>query len=162
MFNSICTLSESNISYFLGIFLLIYSVLGVNISIMGVNLPKIDSARKVISLSLIGIAMIFVSFANDNGIIELPHFLNKKQSIHIEKPMYGEYRVDNCITFGNDCGTIAAIKYCNDVERFQATSVNFDIDLNIGKDGTKTINLGNNNICSQDFCAGFKYITCNK
>ena len=73
------------------------------------------------------------------------------------QPLYGDNRLDWCLTWGADCGKPAAVAFCNrrrftDVVVFRAEKV--------GKSAPTRL-IGDNRVCSgQDFCTAFAYITC--
>ncbi len=68
------------------------------------------------------------------------------------------YRVDWCLTWARGCGKNAADKYCS-LMKPGAFALDFKTDSNIGAThATRT--LGDNKICGEAFCDGFKSIAC--
>jgi hypothetical protein len=77
------------------------------------------------------------------------------------KPRIGSYRLDWCLTWGNDCGKPAADKFCN--SKNFGTAKSYSIDENIGSKSNPTKTVGGDAaICDEDFCDGFKSIQCNR
>jgi hypothetical protein len=76
-----------------------------------------------------------------------------------KKPKTGGYRLDWCYKFGAKCGDYAADKYCQ--TRGFDGQVDNEIDEDIGE-FTETKVLGTGQICDEDICDGFKYITCER
>jgi putative transposase len=76
-------------------------------------------------------------------------------------PMYRGERLDIRFTYANDCGLRAATRWCR-VERKFREAVDFDVDSNIGARGIKTKTIGGDQICSGDWCTGYKQIVCKR
>ncbi len=71
----------------------------------------------------------------------------------------GGYRLDWCRRWGQNCGRGAANEYCR--RRGYAHASSFTQDPNIGLHSpTRIITSGQ--ICSQNFCDGFRHITCRR
>jgi len=72
-------------------------------------------------------------------------------------PMVNGYRVDICYNWGRNCGQIAANQFCQ-IQGYQR-AIGFEQDADIGA-RTPTLVVGDNKLCSQNFCDGFKHIDC--
>jgi hypothetical protein len=75
-------------------------------------------------------------------------------------PMYRGERLDLCYTLTNDCGARAAERWCRAEKNFSA-EVDFEAE-NVGARGIKTKTIGGDEVCSRNYCGGFKSITCRK
>ena len=74
-----------------------------------------------------------------------------------KKPKVGGYRLDWCYKWATECGQKAADKYCQ-LKEFEGAS-DFKKASDIG-DATPTKVLKTGQICDDESCDGFKYITC--
>jgi hypothetical protein len=74
-----------------------------------------------------------------------------------ENPRWFDYRLDWCLNWGTDCGQPAADNFCK--RRRWTGALDFAVAPNIGA-SDPTMVSGNNQVCDQSGCAGFKYITC--
>ena len=77
----------------------------------------------------------------------------------IDKPRYGDYRLDWCRYWARDCGKPAADEFCR--RHGFSESASFAQDLRIGKNDPTTV-IGSGQICHQRTCNGFATITCRK
>jgi hypothetical protein len=76
-----------------------------------------------------------------------------------DRPTYRGDRLDWCLNWGKGCGREAANAYCRSKGFEKAT--NFSQASNIGaRRATRLIGTGA--VCDQDFCDGFRRITCFK
>jgi hypothetical protein len=78
-----------------------------------------------------------------------------------KEPRWGEnrYRLDWCFKWGSECGKAAADNFCK--RQILTGAREFEIDPNIGASGPTVVSGTNpNQVCSQSYCAGFKYIIC--
>ena len=69
------------------------------------------------------------------------------------EPCYNGYRLDNCLNFGTNCEKPAADKFCKEKGFTKATSWKRE-------KARPTYIIGDRSLCDEDFCVGFKYITC--
>jgi hypothetical protein len=127
-------------------------------------------AIAVLALALIGGAIYLWkgrhgSPPDDNGPTEAPTQPTGRPTLRPLYPLYlkpkiGSYRVDWCLTYGNNCGKPAADAFCKSKNHGSARS--FSFDENIGNTGpTKTVG-SDAAICNQAMCDGFKSIQCNR
>ena len=74
-------------------------------------------------------------------------------------PRHNGYRLDVCRTWGQGCGQAAADAFCriNGYER----AISFEIDPKIGA-VSPTMTLGDQRVCDQPQCDGFRWITCTR
>lgn len=74
-----------------------------------------------------------------------------------ETPELAGYRVDICRVWGNECGQPAGDEFCRrqGFERADMSTVEHDIGA-----VTPTRTLGDGKVCDQNFCDGFRAITC--
>lgn len=77
-----------------------------------------------------------------------------KTKIFVEPMFHGKKRVAWCLTWASNCGFPAAAAFCRWRGYFYA--VDWLLDHNIGK--TKLI--GEDRVCEDWYCDGFKYIQC--
>jgi hypothetical protein len=76
-----------------------------------------------------------------------------------KKPKSGQFRVDWCYKWGVQCGETAAKRYCKSKGYDDATD--FAISKDIGDEfPTKVLSSGQ--ICDDETCDGFKFITCER
>ncbi len=75
------------------------------------------------------------------------------------RPMINGYRLDWCRVWAADCGQGAADAFCKNNGYWRAIS--FEIDDDIGL-GDPTYVIGTGQICSEQFCDGFKVISCER
>ncbi|MEE8223516.1 MAG: hypothetical protein V3S59_04360 [Alphaproteobacteria bacterium] len=74
-------------------------------------------------------------------------------------PVHEIYRLNYCLKWGKDCGQPAAKAWC-ETQGFRHAS-DWKVDENIGS-FFPTIVMGDNRVCSQFVCDGFREITCAK
>lgn len=74
-------------------------------------------------------------------------------------PKYNGYRLDWCYTEATGCGAPAAKAFC--VGKGYPLVKSYGQAADIGT-FTKTRIIGNNHLCSGNFCDGFSFITCKK
>jgi hypothetical protein len=79
------------------------------------------------------------------------------EEVTFNKPKNGSYRLDWCYKWATQCGEVAADKYCQK-QGYDGSSV-FSKANDIGGD-TPTRVLGTGQVCADDSCDGFKFITC--
>ena len=79
------------------------------------------------------------------------------EEVTFNKPKVGSFRLDWCYKWAVQCGEVAADRYCQK-KGFEGASVYAKAN-DIGGD-TPTRTLGSNQVCDDDTCDGFKYITC--
>ncbi len=79
------------------------------------------------------------------------------QTFHF--PVHEIYRLNYCLKWGKDCGQPAAKAWC-EAQGFRHAS-DWKVDKNIGS-LFPTIVMGDNRVCSQFVCDGFREITCAK
>jgi tetratricopeptide (TPR) repeat protein len=77
----------------------------------------------------------------------------------VDKPRYGDYRLDWCRYWAHACGKPAADEFCR--RHGFAEAASFAQDPGIGKDDPTTV-IGNGQICSQRTCNGFASTTCRR
>ena len=75
------------------------------------------------------------------------------------KPKIGSYRLDWCKYWADKCGKPAAAAWCQ--SKGFDTVTDFEQAPNIGG-VTPTKVIGTGQVCADDGCAGFKYVTCVK
>lgn len=76
-----------------------------------------------------------------------------------DNPKYNGDRLDWCLNWGKGCGREAANAYCKSKGFEKATS--FSQASNIGARRSTRL-IGTGAVCDQDFCDGFRRITCFK
>jgi hypothetical protein len=76
-----------------------------------------------------------------------------------QSPVYRGYRLDWCLRWAEGCGQEAADAWCR-LKGYQY-AVRFEIDEDIGGI-TPTKIIGTGQMCTEDFCDGFKSIECYK
>lgn len=92
-----------------------------------------------------------------DGIVQVTCSRPDPETEVYNKPKVGNKRMDYCLSWGVDCGAPAANEYCQ--RRGWVKSIDFVIDENIGDEHpTKILNGGQ--LCSEEYCDGFKTITC--
>lgn len=74
-------------------------------------------------------------------------------------PKNGSYRLDWCYKFQNSCGARAARQYC--IRKGFDDQIGFRIDEDIGEE-TPTRTLQDKQVCDEEYCDGFRYITCER
>ena len=74
-----------------------------------------------------------------------------------KKPTYRGRRVDWCKRWAKDCGGPAATAFCR--RQGFGLAAAWAIDENIGATNP-TIVIADNAVCNQQFCDGFRFITC--
>jgi hypothetical protein len=79
------------------------------------------------------------------------------EEVTFNKPKLGSYRLDWCYKWATQCGEVAADKFCQK-QGYEGSSV-FSKANDIGGD-TPTRVLGSGQVCADDACDGFKFITC--
>ena len=77
--------------------------------------------------------------------------------VMFKKPKLGSYRLDWCYKWASQCGEVAADKFCQK-KGFDGAS-SFSEAVDIGGD-TPTRVLGTGQVCADDTCDGFKFISC--
>ncbi|MGH6907586.1 MAG: hypothetical protein ACREDX_06975 [Aestuariivirga sp.] len=73
------------------------------------------------------------------------------------KPKIGGYRLDLCKYWGDKCGKPAAVAWCQ--SKGFDTATDFEAAPDIGG-VTPTKVIGTGQVCANDGCDGFKYVTC--
>ena len=73
------------------------------------------------------------------------------------KPKFNGMRLDLCVDWGAGCGQPAAEKFCQ--SKGWATVQNYTIAHDIGAYAPTRL-IGTGAVCDQNFCDGFKAITC--
>ena len=73
------------------------------------------------------------------------------------KPKFHGMRLDLCVDWGVGCGQPAAAKYCQ--MKGWATAHSYVVANDIGAYAPTRL-IGTSAVCDQDFCDGFKQITC--
>jgi len=81
----------------------------------------------------------------------------KPEAARFDKPTYKEYRLDICRVWAGDCGKGAADAFCRTKGYAAAESWEFDNDIG---HISPTIVISSEQICSQSYCDGFKFIKC--
>ena len=76
-----------------------------------------------------------------------------------KKPKTGSYRIDWCYKWAKQCGEPAANKYCK-AKGYDSAS-DFSKAEDIGDDFPTKV-LGTGQICDDESCDGFKFITCER
>jgi hypothetical protein len=114
----------------------------------------------ILASSILGLIWICVSVAVAPA-REIPKQM-QKDPLYVEPPIVElqdgrSYRLDWCLNWGTKCGQEAADAYCNENGYSQAAE--FEQDVDIGRE-TPTWVLGEQKVCDQDSCDGFKFITC--
>lgn len=71
-------------------------------------------------------------------------------------PVWNNYRLDSCVTWGQDCGRPAADAFC----RSNGFARAFFEVLDAERGYAKTRLIGTDQICDKDFCVGFQMIIC--
>ena len=71
-------------------------------------------------------------------------------------PVWKDFRLDACLSWGNECGKPAADAFCR--ENGFSESFYFVLDPERGYAHTRLI--GTDQICDKDFCVGFQMIVC--
>jgi hypothetical protein len=79
------------------------------------------------------------------------------EEVTFNKPKNGSYRLDWCYKWAVQCGEVAADKFCQK-KGYDGSSV-FAKANDIGG-STPTRVLGTGQVCDDDSCDGFKFITC--
>jgi tetratricopeptide (TPR) repeat protein len=79
--------------------------------------------------------------------------------VTIDKPRYGDYRLDWCRYWAHGCGKPAADEFCR--RHGFAESASFAQEPRIGRDDPTTV-IGSGQICNQRTCNGFASVTCRK
>lgn len=79
----------------------------------------------------------------------------------LTKPTYQGYRIDNCLSFGSNCGKPAADATCS---LYNAGSALPRGGFRTERVFTKTIMISSGGKCdpTRDSCDGFAYVTCTK
>ena len=73
--------------------------------------------------------------------------------------MYDGMRLDVCFEWTKRCGEEPATAWC----KTQGFSRSIDrLAENVGERGVSTKLIGTQQVCSEEFCASFAYITCEK
>ena len=78
-------------------------------------------------------------------------------TVAYNKPKYQGDRLDWCLSWGQGCGQAAADAFCQ--WKGHASAMSFTEANDIG-DTTPTRLISTGAVCDQDFCDGFKKITC--
>ena len=78
------------------------------------------------------------------------------QKVYV-KPKFQGTRLDLCVDWGQGCGAPAAKKFCE--SKGWNIASNFVIAYDIGAYAPTRL-IGTGAVCDQDFCDGFKTITC--
>jgi hypothetical protein len=112
-------------------------------------------------------------YGNDHVCVTQPSYIqaqeeNRHADEHLDfrynYPVWGDrrngaYRLDLCLSWGNDCGWPAAENFCH--HRMWTGARNYLEDPNIGaSQPTQGMFFDSNQVCRESFCNGFKYITC--
>jgi hypothetical protein len=97
------------------------------------------------------------SWANSIYEIEISLRQVSHQSNMFRQPMFRGYRLDWCKSWGSFCGQGAADAFCKSKGFSKAESWEIDPDIGLR---TPTYIIGSGQICSENFCDGFKYIKC--
>ncbi len=77
--------------------------------------------------------------------------------VTFNKPKIGAYRLDWCYKWGTQCGDVAADKFCQ--QKGFDGSTSFSEAKDIGGT-TPTRVMGTGQVCADDTCDGFKFISC--
>jgi len=144
-------------SFVLGGALVLLAGLGGGLTIRELHIPTMHGPMRAASL-IFGIALI------GTGI-----WINQRSSAGsvgpteetFYSPMYRGERLDICFTFADDCGMRAADRWCR-AEKHLGMAADFEVDSNLGARGIKTKIIGSDQICSADYCTGYKQIICKK
>jgi hypothetical protein len=74
--------------------------------------------------------------------------------------MISNYRLDWCLHWAQDCGKPAADAWCSQKGgKAGGYAAEWEIDADIGA-ASPTYVMGDKKVCDQQFCDGFKFITC--
>jgi hypothetical protein len=79
------------------------------------------------------------------------------EEVTYNKPKLGSYRLDWCYKWATQCGEVAADKFCQK-QGYDGSSV-FSKANDIGGTSPTRV-LGTGQVCADDSCDGFKFITC--
>ena len=96
-----------------------------------------------------------------SGLIGLGMMLSAAQASEqtFAKPKAGPFQIDWCLQWGSLCGKPAADKFCQTKGYVQSNDFVEAVDIG---DSTPTIVQGTGQVCSNNTCDGFTYVTCVK
>ncbi len=155
-------MSLDTMSFILGGILVAAALFGGGLEIKELKIPQIGIVARVLA-ALVGI-----------GFIALAIYLNPKKSEQDTKvtdsastkttqtfqaPMHGDFRLDACEQWAQNCGEPAASAWCRG--KGFARAIDFPYE-NVGSAGVTTRLIGTNQVCKEKICASFVYITCEK
>jgi hypothetical protein len=147
------------ISFILGGALVAVGLLGGGIEVRELKIPPVGRTTRVLSflggLAFVGFA-IFMSLRSRNGVETHERQAETNERRTFIKPMYEGLRLDTCFVWGNRCGEEPANAWCQ--KNRYTHAVDYNSTEVVGRQGTKLIGTGQ--VCKEDFCSGFKYITC--
>jgi hypothetical protein len=106
--------------------------------------------RRVLPIVLSGAAV--------GSAILLIYLLNPERQVFPE-PMYGEFRLDACFVWADRCGQEPANEWCK--SKGFKRAIDYSTET-VGDQGIVTKLIGTQGICKESFCAGFKYIKCER
>jgi hypothetical protein len=148
--------------------LIVAGLIFVGIGVVGKVSGKIepDTTGRVMA-GLFGIALIaggmFIHSSADAKTGSRVPLANRRDAAGAEgknifrSPTIGGYRLDFCLTFGNDCGKPAADEFCKR-QKFEE-SVLFENET-VGTRGIQTKVIGTGQICDMRDCSAFTLIRC--
>jgi hypothetical protein len=154
--------SLETMSFILGGILVAASLFGGGLEIKELKLPQIGSVARGLS-AVVGVAFVVLAiYLNQKG----SQFSNKpanvgalNKTVSFQAPMHGDLRLDVCQQWAQNCGESTATAWCKTKGFSRATEFPQE---NVGIAGTATRLIGTNQVCREQMCSSFVYITCEK
>jgi hypothetical protein len=154
--------SLETMSFILGGILVAAALFGGGLEIKELKLPRIGTIARVLAAT-VGIGFIALAiYLNPKG----PGASTKpvdpsptKTALTFQAPMHGDRRLDACLQLAQNCGEPAATAWCKTKGFSRATDYPQE---NVGIARVATRLIGTNQVCEENFCASFVYITCEK
>lgn len=163
------------IAFITGIVLLVLAVLGGGIIMEKVQIPAMTAIGRAgaffIGCLLLVLGIWLHNNSNPTGQNNVPHNITpiveptpkslpsetKPAEVTYPAPLYEGKRLDVCYLFAQECEQKPAYEWCK--HKGHSSFKSFEVE-NVGERGIETIVMGSGDICKEQFCHAFKFITC--
>lgn len=149
-------------SFILGGILVAAALFGGGLEIKELKLPQIGAIARflsaVVGAAFVGLA-IYLHPTGPESASTHQEKESQKTTLTFQEPMHGDLRLDACLQWGQNCGEPAATAWCK--TKGMSRAVDYPQET-VGQRGIATRLIGTNQVCKENFCGSFVYITCEK